>query len=126
MKLKHLDEWNAARVRLAESYQHALANTEVATPRAAPWAAPIYHLYVVRTRHRDALQGHLKEQGIGTLIHYPIPIHLQEAYGRLGLQRGAFPVAEHACDEVLSLPMYPELPPDAIPLICRAIAGFRP
>ncbi|MCC6486743.1 MAG: DegT/DnrJ/EryC1/StrS family aminotransferase [Candidatus Hydrogenedentes bacterium] len=126
VKLPHLDAWNAARVRLAGAYGEALAETSVATPHLAPWALPNHHLYVVRTRHRDALQAQLKELGIGTLIHYPVPIHLQGAYSHLGLQRGAFPVAEQACGEVLSLPMYPELQPDAIPIIARAIADFRP
>lgn len=126
VKLPHLDEWNAARTRLAGAYNNALAETEVALPHSAPWASPNYHLYVVRTRDRDALQAHLKEQGIGTLIHYPLPIHLQDAYRHLGLQCGAFPVAEQACHEVLSLPMYPELSPETIPIIASAIAGLHP
>ena len=124
VKLKHLDAWNYARRECAKAYDERLAGLPVTLPQEADWARHNYHLYVVRSPERDALMAHLKERGIGCLIHYPIPIHLQGAYEDLGLGRGAFPVAEKACDEVLSLPMYPELRIEDINEVAEAMAGF--
>ena len=124
VKLKHLDAWNAARRERAEKYLDLLKDAPLVLPHEAPWARHNYHLFVVRTPRRDALQQHLKERGIATLLHYPVPIHLQEAYADLHQHRGAFPEAEKACDEVLSLPMYAELPFDHIKQIAKAIHDF--
>ncbi len=107
VKLRHLDEWNEARRERARIYDETLTCPEVTLPVEATWAKHIYHLYVIRSPRRDALQAHLKEQGVGSLIHYPIPIHKQGAYSELGDE--CFPKTEKACSEVLSLPMYPEL-----------------
>jgi len=125
VKLKHLDAWNAARRARADSYRSELANAGVTPTMEAGWARSNYHLFVVRSPQRDALQEHLKNAEIGTFIHYPIPIHVQVAYRRLGYRKGEFPVSEEACDRVLSLPMYPELPLDVIPEIARSIAAFH-
>jgi dTDP-4-amino-4,6-dideoxygalactose transaminase len=125
VKLKHLDDWNHARRIRADLYRTELADTGVAPVGETEWARSNYHLYVIRSQRRDAIQEHLKNHGIGTFIHYPIPIHLQAAYHRLGYQKGRFPISEDACDQVLSLPMYPELPIDAIPTIARCIAAFN-
>ena len=78
-------------------------------PFEPSWARAVYHLYVVRTQDRQELQNHLKEAGIGTGIHYPIPLHLQKAYRNLGYDKGDFPVTERVAPEILSLPMYPQL-----------------
>jgi dTDP-4-amino-4,6-dideoxygalactose transaminase len=109
VKLKHLDEWVAARRRCARRYGELLAGTPVLLPTEAPSARHSYHLYVVRSPDRDRLQQHLRENGIGTSIHYPLPIHYQKAYRELGYSAGDFPEVERACREVLSLPLYPEL-----------------
>jgi dTDP-4-amino-4,6-dideoxygalactose transaminase len=110
VKLRHLDEWNQARRERAAEYRRMLAGSSIVLPFEAPWAYHIYHLFVIRSSQRDDLAAHLASCGIGALLHYPIPIHLQEAYSDLGLTRGTFPEAEKACGEVLSLPMYAEMP----------------
>ncbi|MBI5092152.1 MAG: DegT/DnrJ/EryC1/StrS family aminotransferase [Candidatus Hydrogenedentes bacterium] len=124
VKLKHLDAWNEARCNRAAAYTRQLADVPLVLPAEASWAKAIYHLFVVRCDRRDALQEHLKRREIGTLIHYPIPIHLQKAYAHLGRSTGDYPVAETACQQVLSLPMYPELPDASITAIAQAIREF--
>ena len=108
VKLKHLDKWNARRAEVADRYQTALAETGLALPTVLNWATPVWHLYVVRTSHRDALQHQLTERGIGSLIHYPIPPHLQQAYTSLGYKQQDFPLAEAMAAELLSLPIGPQ------------------
>lgn len=124
VKLRSLDAWNAVRRELAARYQEALEGVPVTLPREAPWARHCYHLFVIRTPQRDALRAHLEECGIGTQLHYPVPIHLQEAYRHLGRELGAFPASEAACGEVISLPLYPELSTAAVDEVCRAVSGF--
>jgi dTDP-4-amino-4,6-dideoxygalactose transaminase len=109
VKLRHLDEANAARRQLAAVYDEALRDTELVLPARMAGADSVFHLYVVRARERDALQKSLHELGVGTLVHYPVPIHLQPAYrGRIA-GSDALAETERAAREVLSLPMYPEL-----------------
>jgi len=124
VKLRHLDEWLAARRRLAEIYAAELAGTPLILPVTSPGARHAYHLYVVRAAERDALQAHLHERGIGTSVHYPGPVHLQPAYARLGHGRGSFPEAERSSREVLSLPLYPELRDDEVQHVVTAIRSF--
>jgi dTDP-4-amino-4,6-dideoxygalactose transaminase len=114
VKLRHLAKWNAARREIAYRYHELLAEAKgsVVVPREAPWTKGIYHLYVVRVQDREALQAHLAEAGIGTGIHYPIPLHLQKAYLHLGHQKGDFPVTERVAAEIVSLPMFPQLTHD--------------
>ncbi|MEO5658254.1 MAG: DegT/DnrJ/EryC1/StrS family aminotransferase [Polaromonas sp.] len=107
VKLAKLDEWNARRSAIAQRYRQCLANCGLTLPHVPEWAEPVWHLYVVRHPHRDALQKRLADNGVGSLIHYPIPPYLQQAYAWAGWGRGAFPLAEHMADEVLSLPMGP-------------------
>jgi len=114
VKLAHLDEWNARRSAIAARYQQGLQGCGLALPLVPDWAEPAWHLYVVRAPQRDALQAHLTEVAVGSLIHYPIPPHLQQAYASLGYQPGAFPIAEAMANEVLSLPMGPHLNADAL------------
>jgi dTDP-4-amino-4,6-dideoxygalactose transaminase len=109
VKLRHLDVWTEARRDHARGYDSLLADGELTTPTERPWARHVYHVYAVRTRARDALQRTLHANGVQTGIHYPVPVHLQPAYADLGYRPGQFPQAERAADEVLSLPMYPEL-----------------
>jgi dTDP-4-amino-4,6-dideoxygalactose transaminase len=111
VKLRHLSRWNDARRELAHSYHELLeeAKDDVIVPREATWTKGVYHLYVVRVQDREKLQASLAEAGIGTGIHYPIPLHLQTAYEGLGFKKGAFPVTERAAAEILSLPMFPQL-----------------
>ena len=109
VKLRHLDGWTEARRTHARGYDSLLADAGLVTPTESPWARHVYHVYAVRTRERDALQRTLHANGVQTGIHYPVPVHLQPAYADLGYRAGQFPHAERAADEVLSLPMYPEL-----------------
>jgi dTDP-4-amino-4,6-dideoxygalactose transaminase len=109
-KLPHLAQWNVARRKKAETYRELFADAEgIITPYEPSWSRAVYHLYVIRVEERAKLQQHLKAAGIGTGIHYPIPLHLQNAYRRLGYQKGDFPVTEKVAGEILSLPMYPDL-----------------
>ena len=125
VKLQHLDEWNAARARHAETYRAELAEVgDLALPAVAPETTHVYHLFMIRTRRRDALRDHLSARGIQTGIHYPTPIHLQEAYRELGLGEGAFPNAEALARETLSLPMYPELTAEQLASVTDAIREF--
>lgn len=124
-KLKYLDQWNAARRAHAARYYELLADSNVVPPQAAAWAEPVWHLYVIRSKQRDALRKHLSERGIATGIHYPIPIHEQEAYRELGYKHGQFPVTEQEADEILSLPMYAELTDAQIELVADAIKEFK-
>ncbi len=124
VKLKRLDEWNDKRRRIASLYNQLLANSHVVTPRERDFAKYVYHLYVIRSKARNALQEYLKSKDIGTLIHYPIPIHLQEAYQDLGYREGDFPVTEECAQEILSLPLYPELQKDRVKDVTQTIKGF--
>jgi dTDP-4-amino-4,6-dideoxygalactose transaminase len=93
-------------------------------PSEAPWAEAVYHLFPVLSEQRDELLAFLKEQGIGVLIHYPVPLHLQPAFAHLGWARGDYPAAEEACNRELSLPTYPELSRADVDFVARAIAAF--
>lgn len=109
-KLKCLPEWNEQRRQRALTYNQLLAAPDnVELPYEPPCSRSVYHLYVIRTRDREQLQAILLDGGIGTGIHYPIPLHLQDAYQNLGYKNGDFPVSEGAAREILSLPMYPQL-----------------
>jgi dTDP-4-amino-4,6-dideoxygalactose transaminase len=121
VKLKVLDAWNARRAELASRYQTALANTALTLPFVPEWAEPSWHLFVVRSKIRDQLQPQLSQVGIGTLIHYPIPPHLQSAYAELGYRGGDFPVAEAIHREVLSLPIGPHLQDNDVDAVVEAM-----
>ncbi len=127
-KLRHLDEWNEARRARARLYDGLLAGSSVTTPTEMDYARHVYHLYVVRCphrAHRDGLKSYLAEHGVGTAIHYPVPIHLQEAYHDLGYRRGDFPVTEACADEILSLPMYPELQENEVREVSELVKGYE-
>jgi dTDP-4-amino-4,6-dideoxygalactose transaminase len=121
VKLRHLDRWNELRREHAARYAELLRETDLALPREMPYARHVYHLYVVQSEARAALQQSLAEAGVQTGIHYPVPIHLQPAYGFLGHGRGDFPEAERQADRVLSLPMFPELKEEELLRVAEAI-----
>lgn len=123
VKLKHLDVWNKARRKKAQIYNELLRDL-VPTPKEQKWAYHIYHLYVIKSKNRDALQKYLLEKGIQTQIHYPIPIHLQPAYKELGLKKGSFPVAEKLAKEIISLPIFTELTKKEIQYTVKQIGNF--
>ena len=123
VKLRRLDEWNGRRRALAGLYRDGLASAPVALPFEAPWARHVYHLFVVRSAARDALRTRLAADGIDTLVHYPIPLHRQEAFGDAGHASGAFPNAERDAAQVLSLPLFPQLADEQVARVCRAIVA---
>lgn len=114
VKLTVLDTWNARRAEIASRYQKGLANIGLTLPFVPEWSEPAWHLYVVQHPQRDALQKKLGEIGIGTLIHYPIPPHLQRAYAAAGYAKGQFPIAEQMANQLLSIPMGPHLEPEDV------------
>jgi dTDP-4-amino-4,6-dideoxygalactose transaminase len=124
VKLKYLEKWNAARRWQAELYHRLLAGTALVLPSEAVGAQSVWHLYVIRTEHRDKLREYLASRGIAAGIHYPVPIHLQPAYKNLGYKRGSFPVTEQYAQRILSLPMYAELTPELIEYVSKSILTF--
>lgn len=125
VKLRYLDEWNARRRALARRYQEALANVpDLTLPSVPPDSTPVWHLFVVRHPQRNALQQHLNNAGIGTLIHYPIPPHLAGAYAALGYRMGDFPITEELASTVLSLPMGPHLSETEQDQVIEALQTF--
>ena len=121
VKLRHLEEWTETRRDLVRQYNELLAGCNVTTPAEMSWAKHVYHVYTVRSNDRDGLQSALGAEGIQTGIHYPIPVHMQPAYADLGYGAGAFPHAEAAAKEVLSLPLYPELSSQAVAEVAAAV-----
>lgn len=121
VKLRHLDEWVALRRQWAALYGILLAETHLILPAEPSGRKHAYHLYAIRTPHRDALQARLKTLGIGTSIHYPKPVHLQPFYAQGRDRHGEFPVAEQICDEILSLPMYPEMSKEQVEAVATAV-----
>lgn len=126
VKLKHLETWNEKRRDAARRYQELFrgADEEVTLPHEPWWAQGVYHLYVVRVHDRDILQNRLTGEQIGTGIHYPVPLHLQEACRKLGYKKGAFPVAERVSVELLSLPMFPQITEEQQYRVVQAILDF--
>ncbi len=125
VKLKHLPAWNQARRKNARLYDQLLANTdEVLTPIEADYARHVYHVYAIRTQNRDEFMSTLAGQDISCGIHYPVPVHLQEAYAELGHGRNSFPIAERCADEFVSLPMFAELTAEQIEKVSREISRF--
>jgi dTDP-4-amino-4,6-dideoxygalactose transaminase len=123
VKLRHLEEWTEARRRHAATYNQLLADCDLQLPPAMPYARHVYHVYAVRVHERDACQEMLNKKGIQTGIHYPIPVHLQECFADLGHRTGDFPHSELAANQVLSLPMYPELTQEQLTGVSTALHG---
>jgi dTDP-4-amino-4,6-dideoxygalactose transaminase len=124
-KLPKLAEWNARRAALAEIYFAQLRGIDdLVLPFVPEWATPVWHLFVVRTARRDALQKYLAAHDVGTQIHYPVPPHLSRAYAHMGWKRGDFPLAERMADEVLSLPIGPHVSADQVEWVSTQIRSF--
>ncbi len=126
VKLTHLANWNEARRQAAGRYQQLLSSLgeSIVLPYEAPWSRAVHHLFVIQTANRDQLRSQLAEVGIDTGIHYPIPLHLQEAYLKLGYKKGDFPISEHVAADSVSLPMFPTLSMEDQQRVADAIANF--
>lgn len=123
-KLIHLNTWNARRQHIARRYLRDLARTDVQLPTEPDWAEAVWHLFVIGTPHRSRLQADLQRNGIATLIHYPVPPHLQPAYRDLGFLRGSFPIAEFIHDTVLSLPIGPHMTDAQVEFVVDEVRRF--
>jgi dTDP-4-amino-4,6-dideoxygalactose transaminase len=121
VKLRHLERWTEARRKVVNLYNELLPDSGVEAPAEMPWGRHVYHVYTLRADDRDGLQASLLAEGIQTGIHYPVPAHLQPAYADLGYGRGAFPRAETAAEQVLSLPLYPELSAQSVAEVAGAV-----
>jgi len=125
IKLRHLPEWNRKRQENAHHYNELFGQSnKVIIPYEPSWTRSVYHLYVIRTHKRDDLQSFLSESGIGTGLHYPIPLHLQKAYSNSHNNAGDFPVSEKVAVEIVSLPMYPGLTQDQQAEVVAKIKHF--
>ena len=124
-KLPFLDGWNSRRREIAAIYDREITNPLIAKPVELGYGAHNRHLYVIRCERRDEFQRHLTNNGIATLIHYPVPIHLQEAYQDMGKGEGDYPISEECAREVLSLPIFPELADDEVRLVSRIVNEFH-
>ena len=125
VKLRYLAAWNEGRRRAAAAYRAALAGIpQISLPVEASYSRHVYHLFVIQAERRDELQEHLARNGIGTGLHYPLPLHRQKAYAHLGLATGALPVTERIAGRILSLPMFPELTDEQIDRVAGSIREF--
>lgn len=125
IKLAHLDKWNEERVRIASRYRNEINNSLVELPAVEDYGTHVFHIFAIRCNRRDELEKFLKERGIGTNCHYPIPIHMQEAYKELQIPEGALPIAEEISRTELSIPMYYGMTEDEVSQVIQAINDFR-
>lgn len=126
VKLRHLDERTECRRALAQGYFGYLSEMpNLILPQALQGTRPVYHLFVIRHPLRDALQAHLERNGVGTLVHYPVPLYLQRAYADLNIDRGTFPVTERLANEVLSLPLYPEMSDEMVKQVASCVRSLE-
>jgi dTDP-4-amino-4,6-dideoxygalactose transaminase len=121
VKMRYIEAWTEARIACAANYNQLLAESGLGLPTALPHNRHVYHVYAVRSPQRDALQQSLQAHDVQTGIHYPIPVHLQKSYADLGHKAGDFPHSEAVAKEVLSLPMYPELPLESQTQVAKAV-----
>jgi dTDP-4-amino-4,6-dideoxygalactose transaminase len=125
VKLKKLEKYNAMRQAAAKSYNKFFKGLQgVIIPSVASFARHVYHVYAIRTKRRNELFEDLKNKGVGVVIHYPIPLHLQKAYANLGYKKGELPVAERVADEIISLPMFPYITQKQIKFVAEAVKDF--
>ena len=125
VKLPHLRSWNARRVEIARRYSEAFRDLPLEVPLVAEGNVHVFHVYAVLTNRRDALQQHLTDHGVPTIIYYPLPLHLQTVYAPMGWKQGDFPVAEALAHRILPLPMYPELTDEQVGHVIKTVKGFR-
>jgi dTDP-4-amino-4,6-dideoxygalactose transaminase len=121
VKLRHLDDWSARRKTIAQRYREKLGGLALAMPQDDPRDECAYHVFVIYVENRDSVQAELKKRGIGTAIHYPLPLHLQKALVHLGYEAGDFPHTERACQRVLALPLFPELTTEQVDYVCDSL-----
>jgi dTDP-4-amino-4,6-dideoxygalactose transaminase len=121
VKLKHLDSWNARKSAIVQKYRTNITNPLVTLQAVTPDTSPAYHLSVITTENREKFTQHMKSQGIATALHYPIPCHLQKAYGNLGYKKGDLPNAEYIAEHCVSLPLFPELTDKEVDRIIQAV-----
>jgi dTDP-4-amino-4,6-dideoxygalactose transaminase len=121
IKMPHLEHWNAARQRHARTYTEQLQDIVKTVPIIKPWASHVFCYYVVQVHERDQFRRALEQEGIGTNIHYPTPIHLQPACAKYGYKRGMLPITEELASRIVSLPMYPELTEEQLQLVISAV-----
>lgn len=124
VKLPHLNQWNARRSEIAQRYSEGLRGLSVELPRTAEGNSHVYHVYAILSAQRDALQKHLADNGVSTLIYYPLPLHLQKVYADLGFKVGDYPVSEAISKQILPLPMYPELTDEQVDYVVGQIRAF--
>jgi dTDP-4-amino-4,6-dideoxygalactose transaminase len=125
VKLQQLDKWNNYRRRIAKLYLNGINNSKIILPYIPDYTEPNWHLFIIRTEKRDELHDYLNENNIGTMIHYPVPMHLQKAYEDLGLKKGDLPLAEKIANEVLSLPLWYGIKDDEVEYIIEKINNWR-
>jgi dTDP-4-amino-4,6-dideoxygalactose transaminase len=125
VKLRYLDQWSEARRANARAYDEAFRGTKVHTPTIRPYNQTVFNQYTIRVEHRDELAAHLKQRNIGSEVYYPLPLHLQECFSSLGYREGDCPEAERAAREVISLPIYPELPAAERDFVVETILNFN-
>jgi dTDP-4-amino-4,6-dideoxygalactose transaminase len=124
LKLKHLDAWNSRRRDVATEYLSSIENPKVTLPYVPDFAVPVWHQFVIRSPQRDRLQQYLNERGVETLVHYPVPPHLQPAYSSLSFREGSFPLAEALAKEVLSIPIGQFMTPEETSYVTDTVSGF--
>ena len=124
VKLKYLEKWTARRREIADIYYNKLKDLQIITPHDKAYEKAVYHTFIIQTDKRDELKTFLAERGIDTKVHYPIPIHLQEAAKYLGYKKGDFPVTEKQAETILSLPVYPELTNEQVNYIAECVIEF--
>lgn len=124
-KLRYLDKWNQERKRIAARYMKEIINPAIILPRIVDGADPVWHVFAIRCKKRDQLEQYLKEKGIGTNKHYPIPLHLQKAYAGLEIPKGTYPIAEEISATELSIPMYYGMSDDQVQYVIDIINGFK-
>jgi len=124
VKLRHIDAWNEARRKVAAYYTENLRDTGVSLPETAGNALPVYHIYCIRVKERDGVQRFLKEKGVATGIHYPVPLHLQPVYRHLGIRKGALPVTEEYAGTILSLPIFPFMSGEETAKVAGALRSY--
>ena len=124
VKLKWLEKWNERRRGIARYYTSRFAGTDVKPPVERAGVHHVYHQYVIRAPRRDALRDYLGKEGVGCNVFYPRSLHMQECFADLGYKKGDFPVAEKACEEVLALPVFPELTDSQVERVAEVVMGF--
>lgn len=125
IKLRNLDKWNEERIKIAKKYNDGINNPNIIKPLEADYAKHVWHLFVVKTQKRDEFQQYLNANGIGTTIHYPIPMHLQGAYEELKISKGTLPLAEEIADEVISLPVWYGMKDEEINYVIDRVNSWR-